>query len=113
MHVDFHAYGQLLLYPWGYTSTPAKDRDRFAATGDRIASAMFASHQTRYSLMPSIELYAASGTMTDWMYGEAGALSYTIELRPKGGAGFVLPPDQIAPTCDEGLAAVLALRDAR
>jgi hypothetical protein len=54
--------------------------------------------------------------MTDWMYGEAGALSYTIELRPKwpgGLRGFVLPPDQIRPTCDEGLAAVLALRAAK
>jgi hypothetical protein len=48
--------------------------------------------------------------MTDWMYGEAEALSYTIELRPKGGSGFVLPPEQIRPTCDEGLAAVLELR---
>lgn len=113
LHVDFHAYGQLLLYPWGYTSAPAKDRDRFAAIGDRMASAMFAAHQIRYSLMSSIELYPAGGTMTDWMYGEVEALSFTIELRPKGGSGFVLPPEQIRPTCDEGLAAVLALRDAR
>ncbi|MEO8846572.1 MAG: M14 family zinc carboxypeptidase [Kofleriaceae bacterium] len=108
-HVDFHAYGQLILYPWSYTGTPTKDRDRFATIGDGIASAMFATHQNRYSLQPGIELYAASGTMTDWMYGEGHALSYTIELRPKGGSGFVLPPDQIKPTCDEGLAAVLAL----
>jgi carboxypeptidase T len=115
LHVDFHAYGQLLLYPWAYTGTPAKDRDRFAGLGDRMASAMFAAHQTRYRLMSGVDLYAAAGTMSDWMYGEAGALSYTIELRPKGpgGAnGFVLPPEQIRPTCDEGLAAVLALRAA-
>lgn len=113
VHVDFHAYGQLLLYPWGYTAAPAKDRDRFAAVGDRMASAMFAKHETRYSLMSSVELYPAGGTMTDWMYGEAEAFSYTIELRPKGRSGFVLPPDQIRPTCDEGLAAVLALRAAQ
>jgi carboxypeptidase T len=112
LHVDFHAYGQLLLYPWGYTHTPARDRDRFAAIGDRMASAMFAAHQTRYALMPAVELYPASGTMPDWMYGDAGTLSYTIELRPKGGSGFVLPPEEIRPTCDEGLAAVLALRAA-
>ena len=55
------------------------------------------------------QLYAAAGTLSDWMYGEAGATSFTIELRPKGGSGFVLPPEQISPTCDEGLAAVLAL----
>lgn len=112
LHVDFHAYGQMVLYPWSYTGTPAPDRDRFAAYGDRIASAMFAPHGTRYALMNGVDLYAAAGTMQDWMYGEAGALSYTIELRPKGGRGFVLPPEQIRPTCDEGLAAVLALRGA-
>lgn len=112
LHVDFHAYGQLLLYPWDHTSSPTKDRERFAALGDRMASAMFAAHETRYALLPGVELYPASGTMSDWLYGEAGALSYVIELRPKGGSGFVLPPDQIRPTCDEGLAAVLALRAA-
>jgi len=64
----------------------------------------------RYALKAGVDLYPAAGTMTDWMYGEAGALSYTIELRPKGGSGFVLPPSEIRPTCDEGLAAVLALR---
>ena len=41
-HIDFHAYGQLVLYPWGYTGKPAKDRDQFAAIGDRMASAIFA-----------------------------------------------------------------------
>jgi hypothetical protein len=52
--------------------------------------------------------------MSDWMYGVAGALSYTVELRPgRGGrSGFVLPPEQIVPTCDEALAAVLELRRA-
>jgi hypothetical protein len=110
LHVDFHAYGQLVLFPWGYTATRSPDHARFAALGDKLASALFAPHGTRYTLMRSVELYPASGTMTDWMYGDAHALSYTIELRPKRGTGFVLPPEEIRPTCDEGLAAVLALR---
>lgn len=112
MHIDFHAYGQLVLYPWGYTGTPTRDRDRYAAIGDRMASALYAAHGTAYKLMQAVELYPASGDMSDWVYGEADALSYTIELRPSGGLGFILPPEQIRPTCDEGLAAVLALRDA-
>src|SRR6185503_10607463 len=56
LHIDFHAFGQLILYPWGHTSTPTKDRDLYAAIGDRIASAIFATHSTRYELMPSIDL---------------------------------------------------------
>jgi carboxypeptidase B2 len=76
---------------------------------------MFAAHRVRYTLMSSVELYPASGTMTDWMYGIANAFSYTVELRPgRGGrSGFVLPPEQIKPTCDEALAAVLELRGRR
>ncbi|HEY5923468.1 MAG TPA: M14 family zinc carboxypeptidase [Kofleriaceae bacterium] len=114
LHVDFHAFGQLLLYPWNHVPQPTKDRDRFAAVGDRIASAIYAQHQKRYALMQGIELYAAAGTMSDWAYGEAEAMSFTIELRPKmGRGGFVLPPEEIRPTCDEGLAAVLAMRAAQ
>ena len=113
LHIDFHAYGQLVLYPWGYTTTPTKDRDLFAAVGDRIASALFATHEAHYTLMPSIDLYPASGTMSDYLYGDLDTLSFAIELRPKNGVGFILPPDQIRPTCDEALAAVLALRTAR
>ncbi len=115
LHVDFHSYGQIVLYPWAYTDKPAKDRDRLAALGDRMTSAMVAAHQTSYRLSSGVDFYPAAGTMTDWMYGEAGAMSYTIELRPKwpgGLGGFVLPREQIRPTCDEGLAAVLALRGA-
>jgi hypothetical protein len=114
LHVDFHSFGQLVLYPWNYSAAPTKDHARYRAIGDRIASAIYAQHEKRYALMQGIELYAAAGTMSDWAYGEAGALSYTIELRPKlGRGGFVLPPEQIRPTCDEGLAALLALRAAQ
>jgi hypothetical protein len=115
LHIDFHTYSQLILYPWGYTGTPTKDHTRFAAVGDRMASAMFATHETHYKLMQSVELYPAAGTMSDWMYGDAQAQSFTIELRPAGGwgrgrNGFVRPPEEIRPTCDEALAAVLEMR---
>lgn len=110
LHVDFHSYGQLLLHPWTHTAAPTRDRDRFAAIADRMASAIYAAHGQRYEIKAGARLYAAAGTMTDWMYGEADALSFTIELRPRGGSGFVLPPSQIRPTCDEAMAAVLELR---
>ncbi len=113
LHIDFHAYGQLILYPWDYKAAPAKDKNRLAAIGDNIASAMVSQHDKRYTLIQGVELYPSAGTMNDWLYGELGTMSYAIELRPKGGSGFVLPPDQIKPTCDEGLAAVLALRGIR
>lgn len=110
LYIDFHSYGQLILYPWAHTYAPADDRDRLAGVGDRMASAMFEKHEKKYRNESGAELYPASGTTMDWMYSEKKALAYAIELRPKGGSGFILPPEQIKPTCDEGLAAVLALR---
>ncbi len=110
-HIDFHSFGQMVLYPWGYTKKPSPDRDRFAALGDAMASAIVGTHGERYKLMSAAELYAAGGTALDWSYEEGGAYGFTIELRPTGGSGFVLPPEQIIPTCDEGLAAVLALAE--
>lgn len=111
-HIDFHSYSQLVLYPWSFTSTATPDRDRFAALADRMASAIFAAHGERYTVKSGASLYPASGTLMDWAYRERQTLSFVVELRPKRGSGFVLPPDQIGPTCDESVAAVLALRDA-
>ncbi|MBV1858709.1 MAG: hypothetical protein KUG77_09885 [Nannocystaceae bacterium] len=110
-HIDFHSFGQMILYPWGHTKKPAPQRDRLAALGDAMASAIAATHAERYKLMSADDLYTAGGTALDWSYGEGGAFAFTIELRPTGGSGFVLPPEQIVPTCDEGLAAVLALAE--
>jgi carboxypeptidase T len=111
-HIDFHSYSQLVLYPWSFTAKPTPDRDRLAALAERMAAAIFATHGERYTPKSGASLYPASGTLMDWAYGERDTLSFVVELRPRRGSGFVLPPDQIAPTCDESLAAVMALRDA-
>jgi carboxypeptidase T len=114
LHLDFHAYSQLVLYPWGHSAARTDDDARFRAVGDRLASAIYSAHENPYRLIQAVELYPASGILSDWMYGEVGALSYTIELRPQARrGGFVIPPSEIRPTCDEGLAAVLALRGSR
>ena len=77
VHIDFHSYGQLLLHPWAHTKEPVGERARFAAIGDRMASAMFAAHGERYDIRSGAELYPAAGTMSDWMYGEVEATSFT------------------------------------
>jgi carboxypeptidase A4 len=108
-HVDFHSYGQLLLHPWSHTRERSRDHRRLAGLADSMVKAIAAAHGERYRPMSGESLYPASGTLMDWAYGTHGVASFVIELRPRGGTGFVLPPDQIVPTCDEGLAAVLAL----
>jgi predicted deacylase len=111
-HVDLHSYGQLLLHPWSHTRERSREHAKLAAIAERMVSAIAEEHGERYRPMSGESLYPASGTMLDWAHGTHGMASFVIELRPRGGTGFVLPPDQIVPTCDEGLAAVLALGEA-
>jgi hypothetical protein len=53
-----------------------------------------------------------SGDTTDWTYGLFRIPSITMELRPTattGGSGFLVPLDQILPTCEENLVGALYL----
>jgi murein tripeptide amidase MpaA len=114
-HIDFHNYSQVILYPWSYQKAPPPDRERFAAIADRMSTAMFAAHGQRYAIRAGSELKTSiGGTLADWAYSDRGVLSFLVELRPtsKREGGFVLPPSQIAPTCDESEAAVLELAEA-
>lgn len=109
LHIDYHSFSQLVLHPWSHTSEPAADRGRLAALADAMASAIYATHGKRYKVIDGARLYPASGTLMDWVYGEREAASFVVELRPARGDGFILPPEQIVPTCEESLAATLAL----
>ena len=112
-HIDFHAFSQLVLYPWGFTESPIPQPDlgiqqslanAYAAD---IASATGAS----YLPIPGADLYIASGISTDWHYDQAGVYSFTVELRPDEGGigGFDPSPAIILPTVRENFAAVLGL----
>jgi len=67
-------------------------------------------HGTYYEPGPvNTTIYAANGVSIDWEYGAAGRFPFTIELRDAGEFGFELPADQILPTCEENLPAILYL----
>jgi carboxypeptidase A4 len=108
-HVDLHSYGQLVLHPWSHTRERSRDHRRLSSIAGQLVEALAGPHGERYRPMSGESLYPASGTLMDWAHGTHGVASFVIELRPRGGTGFVLPPDQIVPTCDEALAAVLTL----
>jgi len=73
---------------------------------DRILSV----HGKSYTPQQSSDLYLASGDATDWLYGETGVPSFTIELRPTSAfPGFELPESEIQLTFEENLPAALFL----
>ncbi len=113
--VDVHAYGQLVLYPWGFELDPAPADDVLAPAAQAMADGLFAPWATEYLAIPGAALYPAAGNIMDWAYGDLGAYAYGIELRPgpdaKAPEGFVLPPQDIIPVCDELFEGVLGLAE--
>ncbi|XP_039263105.2 carboxypeptidase B-like [Styela clava] len=110
-YVTTHSYTQLILYPYGYTSTPCADDAVLNATSKLMHDAMKAVHGKTYTYGPSsTTIYVTSGTTTDWSYDVAGIVqSYTFELRDTGRYGFILPADQIIPNGEEYLAGLEVL----
>jgi len=112
-HLDFHAYSQLVLSPWGYTATPAPNNDAFLALGNEMKDAIRRTNGLGYTVGPiASTLYVASGSSVDHAYGQHGVPSYTIEVRDTGAYGFVMPVSEILPNATENFAAVLELADA-
>lgn len=113
--VDVHAYGQLVLYPWGFELDPAPDDDTLAPAAQTLADGLQDPWGTEYVAIPGAALYPAAGNIMDWAYGERGAYAYGIELRPDPEAeppfGFVLPPEDIIPVCDELFEGVMGLTE--
>lgn len=85
--ISLHSYSDLVLWPWGYTTTLAPNADGLARLGQRMATF------NGYTPQQAIYLYPTSGTTDDWSYAELGIASYTFEIGSYGGtcAGFTPP----------------------
>eukprot|EP00040_Diaphanoeca_grandis_P038854 m.257536 g.257536 ORF g.257536 m.257536 type:complete len:438 (+) comp35393_c0_seq1:111-1424(+) len=113
--IDWHAYSQLVLRPYGWTSADAPDEALLKEIGDRIRDAAGSVNGLTYVSQKSIALYTTTGTASDWFYGNAvsagsgsvRAYGYTIELRDTGRYGFELPPNEIIPQGQEMIGASL------
>lgn len=113
-HIDFHSYSQLVLAPWGHTTEPLPEPDlsTFRDANAILTQALLGPAARFYKRGPAAPtLYLASGVVIDWVYGERGIWSWTIELRPTSIPGFVLPPEEIIPTGIENFSAAFALAE--
>ncbi|KAF2449022.1 putative metallocarboxypeptidase ECM14 [Karstenula rhodostoma CBS 690.94] len=124
---DLHSYSQQILYPYSYTcdeEPPAIEDLEELAMG--LAKAIRTSRRghaykvtsacegnvaltgSKKKIFPRIE--SAGGSALDWFYHELKVkYSFQIKLRDTGSYGFLLPRDNIVPTGNEVLEAVLYL----
>jgi len=97
-HIDVHAYGELVLWPYGYTLTdvPADmtqdDHDVFVTMGRAMASS------NGYTAQQASDLYITDGTIDDYLYGAHRIFSFAFEMYPVTAAqGGFYPPDEVIP----------------
>jgi carboxypeptidase T len=92
--ISYHTYGDLILYPYGYTYEDLPpdmdpiDHETFVAMGAEM------ERTTGYHAQQSSDLYITDGDWNDWMYGEMHRYPITIEM---SGGGFY-PPDEFIPS---------------
>eukprot|EP01080_Neovahlkampfia_damariscottae_P011439 gene11439-4606_t len=97
-YIDWHAYGQLYMRPWGWTKDAPKDEEFMKKVGDASAEAITRVRGKRYrSGRIAIIIYVASGSTADYFYGQHGVTSYAMEL----GTSFTMPASEIIPVGKE------------
>ncbi|MCW2877192.1 MAG: hypothetical protein JWQ95_1292 [Sphaerisporangium sp.] len=93
-NIDFHTYSELILWPYGYTSSDTAtgltqdDHDAFATLGQNMAST------NGYTPQQASDLYITDGSIDDWLWATYKIFSYTFEMYPKNGSPGFYPPDE-------------------
>ncbi|XP_026221479.1 carboxypeptidase A1-like [Anabas testudineus] len=110
--ISIHSYSQMLLYPYGYTTTPVRDQAELHSLAKKAVEVLASLYGTKYRYGSTIKtIYQVSGGSVDWAYSQGIKYSYTFELRDTGFYGFVLPANQIIPTAKETWLALMAIMD--
>lgn len=91
--LNYHCYGNLLIYPWGYNDQPTADHQIFTA----MSEAMTRENNFFAGLGGSTVGYPVNGDSDDWMYGENVSKPAIFSMTPEVGPGsFGFWPPQSA-----------------
>ena len=72
--LDIHSFGELILWPWGWTAGPAPNASGLQTLGRKMG------FYNTYFPQQAVQLYVTDGSSKDWAYGELGIPGYTIEV---------------------------------
>lgn len=112
-YLAFHSYSQILLFPYGHSSEHVDNFDDLQEIGEKAVKSLLNRFGTEYRVGNIYDaIYPASGGSMDWAFGTLDIpIAYTYELRPGPWSfrGFVLPPEQIIPNCEEVMDSVVTL----
>jgi carboxypeptidase T len=100
--LNYHTYGNLLVYPWGYSDTPTDD----APTFNTLADVMTLQNNYLAGTGTTTVGYTTNGDSDDWMYGETGTKPAIFSMTPEvgsGDGGFWPVREDIIPNCRASL----------
>ncbi|TDV46248.1 M14 family metallopeptidase [Actinophytocola oryzae] len=98
-HIDFHAFSEMVLWPFGHTHDTATEGmtqaeyDHLKSIGQEMATS------NGYTPGQTSDMYITDGDINDWMWGTHKVLTYCFEMYPTSGGsdGFYPPDEQIVP----------------
>ncbi|XP_030160269.1 carboxypeptidase A6 [Lynx canadensis] len=106
-YLSFHAYAQMLLYPYSYKYATIPNFSCVESAAYKAVNALRSVYGVQYRYGPaSSTLYVSSGSSMDWAYKNGIPYTFAFELRDTGHFGFLLPEMLIKPTCTETMLAV-------
>ncbi|XP_078397357.1 carboxypeptidase A6 [Cetorhinus maximus] len=106
-YISFHAYSQMLLYPYAYKDAFIPNFKCVESVAFSAVNALYSAYGIKYKYGPaSSTLYVTSGSSMDWAYKHGIPYAFAFELRDTGYYGFLLPESLIKPTCTETTLAV-------
>lgn len=96
--LNYHSYGNLLIYPWGFNNEHTADSIAFT----NYAQLLTGLNRYVYGLGMETVGYATNGDSDDWMYDEHGTFAMTPEV---GGSEDEFYPisERIIPLCKSTL----------
>lgn len=109
--IDFHAYSEVLLRPYGKTRELSRDEARIAPLGQRVVNAVDKINNKGYRNWRAVQLGLGNGLDDEFYDTHEFAAGFTMEVRPRsaGSGGFHLQPAQILPNAKENFAGVIEL----
>lgn len=79
LYLDVHSYGNLVLYPFGWTDDPAPNEKALETLGRKFGYFSGLDGEA-YDVDQAAGLYPTDGASDDWVYDTLGVASYTFEL---------------------------------
>lgn len=99
--ISYHSYGEIVLYPWGYSSplyqTP--DHELYNQLASVLANMTPKLTSGNYNHRCSGRYSVFTGGTLDYAYGKHGTMAFLVEL----GDDFIPEPHKVGPICDANL----------